>query len=330
VSFSTAGHWVWDFWVADDGDRFHLFYLHAPTSLGDPDLRHRNARIGHATSVDLVEWHDHGVVLEPGRPGEIDASATWTGSVVRGDDGDWRMFYTGSVFLSSSEITNIETVGVAVSQDLETWTKVPSLRLQADPAWYEVLSDRTWHEEAWRDPWVFRDPAGDGWHMLLTARSRRPGASRDYGARDRGVVGHARSTDLAEWTIQPPLSRPGAGFAHIEVPQAVQLDGRDWLVFSCDSLHLAGARSGGVGGIWIAPASSPVGAFDVEAAELLLDERYYAGRVVMGRDGRPRLLAFENATGEHGFAGRVTDPFLIDTDGDAPVVAGITITEGNS
>ena len=27
--------WVWDFWTADDGELFHLFYLHAPKSLGN-------------------------------------------------------------------------------------------------------------------------------------------------------------------------------------------------------------------------------------------------------------------------------------------------------
>jgi beta-fructofuranosidase len=98
MGFSKDGHWVWDFWVADDGALFHLFYLHAPASLGDPDLRHRNARIGHATSTDLTDWTDHGTVLEPGAAGDLDASATWTGSVVRADDGSWRMFYTRSVF----------------------------------------------------------------------------------------------------------------------------------------------------------------------------------------------------------------------------------------
>ena len=317
MGFSTRDHWVWDFWVADDGALFHLFYLHAPMSLGNPDLRHRNARIGHATSRDLVEWTDHGVVLIPGDPGEMDASATWTGSVVRADDGSWRMFYTGSRFLSSNEIANIETVGVARSDDLFTWHKLPEVRLSADARWYERLPDGTWHEEAWRDPWVFRDPHGDGWHMLVTARSRT-GAS----ARDRGVVGHARSADLSEWRIGPPLTDPGAGFAHLEVLQPVRLNGRDWLLFSCDAAHLAGDRDGGRGGIWIAPAASPTGPYDLERAELLADERHYAGRVVMDRAGAPWLLAFENAGSGDGFAGRITDPLAISQRGPTPRLAG--------
>jgi beta-fructofuranosidase len=325
MGFSKDGHWVWDFWVADDGELFHLFYLHAPVSLGDPDLRHRNARIGHATSRDLSLWEDHGTVLGAGGPADPDASATWTGSVVRGDDGSWWMFYTGSVFLSAAEITNIETIGVARSDDLFAWRKDARLRLQADPRWYEVLPDRTWHEEAWRDPWVFRDPEGDGWHMLLTARSREGRSSRD-----RGVVGHATSPDLVRWEVQPPLTAAGAGFAHLEVPQTVRLGGRGWLLFSCDSAHLAGEREGRTGGVWIAPVASATGGYDLEAAELLVDERRYAGRVVHGRDGVPRLLAFENSGGDGGFGGRIGDPIDLIVDGARPRLARDDLQKENS
>jgi beta-fructofuranosidase len=190
MTFSLDSHWVWDFWFADDGERFHMFYLHAPKSLGDPHLRHRNARIGRATSTDLVTWQDHGEVLTVGSPGDPDETATWTGSVVRGADGLWRMFYTGSSFPDASN-TNIETILVATSADLHTWVKDPELVVAADPRWYEKLGDTEFPEEAWRDPWVLADPEGDGWHMLATARSN---AGPDD--RDRGVIAHATSPDL--------------------------------------------------------------------------------------------------------------------------------------
>ena len=48
--------WVWDFWTADDGELYHLFFLHAPRALGNPDDRHYNASIGHAVSTDLHTW----------------------------------------------------------------------------------------------------------------------------------------------------------------------------------------------------------------------------------------------------------------------------------
>ncbi len=46
--------WVWDWWLADDGSRFHVFYLQAPKALGDQHLRHRNATVGHAVSDRLA------------------------------------------------------------------------------------------------------------------------------------------------------------------------------------------------------------------------------------------------------------------------------------
>ena len=82
LAFRLPDHWVWDFWLADDGDRYHLFYLHAPKSLGDPQLRHRNARIGHASSTDL-RWTNHGTnqgifgLAPDGRPVSFTGIAIW-------------------------------------------------------------------------------------------------------------------------------------------------------------------------------------------------------------------------------------------------------------
>src|SRR5205085_11528965 len=116
-----------------------LFYLRAPKSLGHPDLRHRNARIGHASSPDLMVWTDHGQIFEPGPPGTFDDTANWTGSVVRGTDGRWRLYYTGSRFLSPQSNENIETIGMAASDDLFSWTKLPGPISRADTRWYETL-----------------------------------------------------------------------------------------------------------------------------------------------------------------------------------------------
>ncbi|MGX5682501.1 glycosyl hydrolase family 32 [Schumannella luteola] len=306
MTFTLDSHWVWDFWLADDGDTFHMYYLHAPQSLGDQHLRHRNAVIGHATSTDLSSWTDHGVVLEPGAAGDFDGTATWTGSVVAAPDGSWRMFYTGSRFLSADSHANVETVGVAESRDLHTWTKRPGPIAVADERWYEVLGSSSWPEEAWRDPWVFPDAAGDGWHMLVTARS----ATGDE--RDRGVIGHAVSSDLESWRVRPPLTAPGAGFAHLEVPQVVEIDGSVVLLFSCDSPALAGSRAGGTGGIWAARGDSPTGPFDLAGARLIADESLYSGRVIRARDGRWVLLAFENATSDGGFSGVLSDPLPVE------------------
>lgn len=305
MAFSLPDQWVWDFWFADDGQNFHMYYLHAPKSLGDPNLRHRNARIGHAISADLTSWTDLGPVLGPGRYGEFDQTATWTGCVVEGSDGLWRMFYTGSWFLSEDSNTNIETVGLATSEDLHNWEKKPGPILSADARWYEKLGDSIWPEEAWRDPWVFRDPDGSQWHMLITGRSNQGEEL------DRGVVAHATSYDLENWTAQPPLSARGAGFKHLEVPQIATVEGRTVLLFSCDQNTLAGTRSADRGGIWALEVESPVGPYDITKAELLLDEAFYSGRLIENRDGLWVMLSFTNTATDGTFGGTLTDPMPV-------------------
>jgi hypothetical protein len=76
---------VWDSWIADDGDLYHLYFLKAPRSLGSPGLRHTNATVGHATSRDLVDWDYLGETFGPSPQGQgaFDDLGIWTGSVVR-------------------------------------------------------------------------------------------------------------------------------------------------------------------------------------------------------------------------------------------------------
>ena len=310
MAFALDDHWVWDFWLADDGALYHMFFLHATHALGNPHLRHRNARIGHATSTDLKTWDYHGRVFEAGAPGAFDETATWTGSVVRGGDGLWRMFYTGSRFLTPDTHANVETIGVATSPDLYHWTKKPGPISVADPRWYETLGSSSWPEEAWRDPWVFPSASGDLWHMLITARAK------DGDELDRGVIGHATSRDLEAWEVQPPLSATGAGFAHLEVPQVISVAGRTHLLFSCDAAKLAGSRSGAAGGIWSVATEAAEGPYPIASAQLIASEAIYSGRVAFDRDRKPVLLAFVNNAAGGRFVGTVSDPMpLVDRDG---------------
>lgn len=315
MAFALADHWVWDFWLADDGEQHHLFYLHAPKSLGNPDLRHRNARIGHASSTNLSDWTNHGQVFDAGAPGSFDGSATWTGSVVRKPDGQWQMFYTGSRFLSADSNANIETVGLATSSDLHNWTKQPGPICSADASLYETLGTSSWPEEAWRDPWVFWREDDQLWHMLITARGK-DGADE----LDRGVAGHAVSNDLKSWTVRPPLSEGGSGFAHIEVLQVVVVDGQKHMIFCCDSAKLVGARLGTVGGVWSMPIADETRLMDFGKARLLVPERHYAGRVAFDRAGAFHLLAFNNIADGGGFIGGISDPMALATGSDGYLV----------
>lgn len=79
--------WVCDSWIADDGERYHLYFL--KRTLVDPNLRHARATIVHASSLDLTNWTYHGDALRPD-PAGWDDLALWTGSVVQDDDGVYR------------------------------------------------------------------------------------------------------------------------------------------------------------------------------------------------------------------------------------------------
>lgn len=295
-----ADDWVWDFWIADDGERWHAFFLKAPRALGDPELRHVNATIGHAVSSDLEHWEVLGTALAPSPAPAFDDLATWTGCVVRHGDA-WRMFTTAVTKDPAGRL--VQRITWADSPDLMRWTKSGRV-VAADPRWYEVYADGPDADEAWRDPWVMPDPDG-GWRMFLTARAR----SGEWD--DRGVIATAWSPDLDEWTVQPPLSSPGAGFFHLEVLQIADILGGWTAVFSCPQVRLAGSRAAGRGGVWAVEASGPLGPFDVDAAHLLLDEELYVGRLVPRSDGTWVMLAFHNIPQGGEFIGELSDPMPV-------------------
>lgn len=308
--FDLPGSWVWDFWFADDGEQYHLFFLYASRALHDPEARHYRASIGHAVSTDLEHWTQVEDALVRSDAPAFDDLATWTGSVVRHPDGTWFMFYTGSSLAPNGK--NIQRIGYATSPDLRVWTKSGRPVLEARAPWYEKLSSGAWHDEAFRDPWVFADPTGDGWHMLITARSAEGPVD------GRGVVGHAWSPDLRTWELREPLSAPSAaGFGQLEVLQVAVVDERPVLIFSCLGEHATSIHRAQGGGTWAVSANSVLGPFDIEAASPLTDESLYVGRLLQRRtDGRWMLFAFRNAGDDGAFVGGITDPMPVEWEGD--------------
>jgi beta-fructofuranosidase len=298
-----AHRWIWDSWPVSDGELHHLFYLQASRELGNPDHRHHHAEVGHAVSTDWEHWTVLPDALGPADGPGWDDLAIRTGSVVRGDDGRWHFFYTG---ISHKEGGRVQRIGRADSDDLTTWRRSGRAPvLCADPRWYETLDLMSWREEAWRDPWVLRDPDGDGWHMLITARARS-------GARcSRGVIGHARSADLEHWEAQPPLTEP-AGFAQMEVPQVEVVDGRPVLTFSCHFADLSPdrRRATPVTGTWSAPGRTLLGPYDAAAAVPFADPSLYAAHLVGVDSGSPALLGFAHDR-DGGFVGAIPPPVRV-------------------
>ena len=286
MALRLPDRWLWDFWFAVDGDEVHVFFLQAPRALGDPELRHRRATIGHAVSRDLREWRLLPDALGPGAAGSFDEVATWTGCVVR-EAGAWAMYYTGLA------ADGVQRVGLAVSEDLETWEKRGPL-VEADPALYE--------REHWRDPWVVEIDGRS--HMLLCARvAGGPQATR-------GVIGHAVRGADGTWTAAAPLSEPGS-FYQLEVPQLVELGGA-WRCLFC-------TEHGAQWGTHYLTGPSPLGPFELDEPDFLAGDEagsHYAGRV-LEHGGRRHFFAWRQHDERGDFLGELSDPMEI-RDGPPP------------
>ncbi|MEJ2709914.1 MAG: hypothetical protein P8074_20050 [Anaerolineales bacterium] len=302
-----ADRWVWDFWLARDGIDYHIFYLQAPRSIGDPEQRHWNVSIGHAVSQNLINWEILPDALEPSLPSDQwDNFTTWTGSVIRYGS-LWYLFYTGS---KREEQGRIQRIGLATSRDLIFWEKHPANPLlSADPDWYETYDPGVWHEQAWRDPWVFQDPNGKDFHAFITARLK--GGAKD----GRGVIAHARSPDLEHWEVLPPVSESGA-YGHMEVPQRLEIGERTYLLYSVtkqvfSQKRLARSNLEPLSGMFTMTASQPLGPFQFATEQVLCADANgsaYAGKLVPGPAGNWRLLTTRMFTPEGQFIGEIGDP----------------------
>ena len=304
MALRLPDRWVWDSWIADTGREFHLFYLQAPRSLEDQAERHWHATVGHAVSADLHDW----TVLQPdalgpGPKGSWEDMATWTGSVIE-HEGTWYWLYTGGrAVLGGVD----QRIGLATSTDLSTWDKHPANPvLEMDPRWYELVE-----YDAWRDPWIARDPDGDGFHALITARAKHGPADA------RGVIGHAWSADLISWEVRPPLTEPGV-FGHLEVPQVEVVEGRPVLLFSVAADRIPAtsvpAPDGGRSNTsFVAFGESLLGPWDIAGAQPITVPDLYAARLVRDRAGEWQLIGFRDGSGRGQFAGEIIDPVPFDS-----------------
>lgn len=307
--------WVWDFWFAQDGADYHIFYLQADRSLGREVFRHFNPSVGHAVSQDLRNWQVLPDAIAPStQAGRWDDYTTWTGSVIQ-HEGLWYMLYTGSC---RKERAWIQRVGLATSRDLLHWDKHGTTPLfEADPQWYEKLDLSLWHDEAWRDPFVFQHPHTGRFHAYITGRV-------NHGPPDgRGVIAHATSDDLLHWEVQPPVTDPGE-FGQMEVPQLVQIGALYYLIFSTNAVHYSQQRRQRPGmrfvnGTHYLVADDPLGPFrylDKTSFFVGDDEgTLYSGKLIQEPGGQWVFLAFRNF--ENGsFIGDIIDPIPVRVDAE--------------
>ena len=211
--FRLDGHDIGDAWYYAADGAVHMYFLTKPdTSAGGWD-------IGHAATRDLVTWEFLGLALARGAPGSWDDKSLATGSVLSRDGRYW-MAFTGHKL---DEPLFVQRVGMAVSDDLVRWEKLPeNPTSEADPAHYELVSTGQRTLTHWRDPFLL----DTGEEVVQYVCARRT----DGDISSRGTVGVARSTDMRSWETLPPLEHDPIA-EEMEVPQVYAIDGRYYLVF---------------------------------------------------------------------------------------------------
>ncbi len=309
MAFDLSDKWVWDFWFAVDDTDYHLFYLQADKKL-HPDERHWNVSVGHAVSNNLNDWKILPDAIAPSTYENNcdeagDTKTTWTGSIIKVED-IWYLYYTGG---QKSEDGLIQRICLATSKDLITWEKHSANPLiSADPHWYDKYNIDHWHDESWRDPWVFKDREEHLYHMLVTCRVNQGDPA------GRGAIGYASSRDLVHWEAGPPIFAPGL-FGEMEVPQ-VECIGNHYYLFCSVSVkyHVSRNDPNPQTGLKYFRGISPLGPFSSENSGFLGEDTIgslYAGKVIQGPDHQWYFMAFRNADSDGNFIGGICSPIKI-------------------
>ena len=206
-----------DFWFLEGPDALHMYYL----MKGSPSPQgFRDVGIGHATSADGIRWAEHEPIMLRGAPGAFDDAAIYTGSGIT-IEGRHYILYTG---IHSGDHT--QRSGLLTSDDLHHWQRHEGNPvMEPDPRWYETEADYAGGKYiSWRDPWLWHNPDDGFCYAFVTATARG-----DTPRHERGCIGLARSRDLRQWEILPPVSATGM-FHDLEVPQVFELNGRWYLI----------------------------------------------------------------------------------------------------
>ncbi len=208
VGYAPRGFYLKDFCLLRVGDTFHLYHI-AGTPGVSCCLPGNEIWFGHATTTDFRRWETH----EPCfylNPAGWDNGHVFAPNVIAAEGRYW-MFYTGCA------LDNTQRIGVAVSDDLFTWTRAcptPVIR----PEEYGWAFCPTTGGSACRDPHVMR--LGDEYRMYYTAVTNA----------GRGCVGLAASRDLRHWEDRGPAFTSRV-LGHCESSNMQELDGQYLLFF---------------------------------------------------------------------------------------------------
>ena len=305
--YTYEDHMMHDAWyfVDERTDTVHMYHLAEPLE-GGPSF------VGHAISRDLVTWERLPTALCLGQPGSWDDLRICTGSVVERDGSYWMAYSATSLNDSTlEEQYRVQRAGMAVSDDLTTWTKLPENPVtKAVAPHYERMGTGQRKMHHWRDPFLFDD--GVVVYQLVCAR-------RDEGPNgERGTVAMARSQDMRGWETLPPLEHDRIS-DEMEVPQLYNIDGRWYLVFCTLGRFLTPEHAAQFGdrlperSNFSMVADSPFGPFHIHGTGQIVEhdpgEVFYAAQLVKLKEDWYLLATVKDELGE-----RISDPVPVYAD----------------
>lgn len=203
---APCGAFVGDVMPMVDNGTLELFYLY--------DTDH-NGQAYHPihkfTTKNLFEYEDHGLMIGCGKPEEPDL-ALGTGSVLKGQDGQYHCFYTGHNDVMGQKGFGKECIMHAVSPDKAHWEKIP-----ADT----FFPEKNFAIDDFRDPFVFWNEEAKCYWMLVATRETSLG----------GIIARYTSEDLHKWHLCEPLYTPKSHHM-LECPDLFQLGNYYYLFYS--------------------------------------------------------------------------------------------------
>ncbi|MGW0229261.1 glycosyl hydrolase family 32 [Actinopolymorpha singaporensis] len=231
-----------------------------------------------ARTTDFVSYTDLGEVVLRGGDEDQD-QFIFAGSVFEAN-GRYHAFYTGYNRDHAAAGKPAQVLMHAVSEDLETWTKING----------DLLPPQEGYDpDNWRDPFVLRDDENDRWVMILGARK---------GSDLRAVTGRTvwfTSTDLESWAFQGDFWAPDLYTMH-EMPDLFRIGDRWYLLTTeySDRSKTVYRSSESLHGPWSAPVDDGIDGRAYYAARSASDgeHRYLFGWVAT-KEGETDLGAWQ-------------------------------------
>jgi len=231
-----------DFALIDDAGEYHIFHIRGDGVWGIGD---NETTFGHESSFDLLNWSAHPPLDLRGGSGDWNDRNIWAPHVLR-QGSQWWMYYAG-VSYTEDRAFNLQRIGLAISDDLFTWTPaatecdgVPGAGCLLDcEALWSLWGSGGEYTGDCRDPFVL--PFAGGYVMFLSARRS------DY----KEVIARATSPDGLSWSLLDYI--PGSEGTKAESPAALLRNGRVELYWTASS------------GIVMSSATDPLGSFSSRA-----------------------------------------------------------------